>query len=88
MFESSGSLYPFPQGETITWMQQIMPLFSSLGSEGYYNYLLVLTNGTEGWKLYRFELSDPSKLTPQLDPNPKIFSGKGFARYALWLGDE
>ena len=88
MFESSGSLYPFPQGETITWMQQIMPLFSSLGNEGYYNYLLVLTNGTEGWKLYRFELSDPSKLTPQLDPNPKIFSGKGFARYALWLGDE
>lgn len=75
--EEVTDIYPFPAGETITWMQQ---------SEG--KYLLVLTNTTDKWKFYRFEL-DSDGLSPNIKPGtqPLVYSGNGTARYALKIGD-
>lgn len=69
------NLYPFPAGETITWIYQ--KTFQE-------KYLLVITNSDAGWKLYRFELEEDG-LSPNLKPDvePEIWSGNGTARYAL-----
>ena len=71
------NLYPFPAGETIMWMQQWEE-----------KYLLVITSSDAGWKLYRFELEEDG-LSPNLKPGaePKVWSGNGTARYALWIGE-
>ena len=75
--EEVTDIYPFPAGETITWMQQ---------SER--KYLLVLTNTADKWKFYRFEL-DSDGLSPNIKPGtqPLVYSGNGTARYALKVGD-
>lgn len=87
-YETTESLYPFPAGEKITWMQQIISL-PWADEEDAYNYLLVITNSSNGWKLYRFEL-EQNGLTANLKPNaePAVYSGTGFARYALWVNEE
>ena len=70
-------IYPFPAGETITWIQQYET-----------KYLLVITNADAGWKLYCFELEQDG-LSPNIKPGtqPKVWSGNGTARYALWVGE-
>ena len=71
------NLYPFPAGETITWIQQYET-----------KYLLVITNIDAQWKLYCFELEQDG-LSPNIKPGtqPKVWTGNGMARYALWVGE-
>lgn len=75
--EEVTGIYPFPAGETITWMEQHEE-----------KYLLVLTNTAGQWKFYRFEL-DSDGLSPNIKPGtqPLVYSGNGTARYALKIGD-
>lgn len=69
-------IYPFPAGETITWMQQ---------NES--KYLLVLTSNAGKWKFYRFELEGDG-LSPNIKSGtqPLVYSGNGTARFALKIG--
>lgn len=81
-YEKTG-LYPFPESETITWIKQVE---SPYNSKDPFNYLIVITNGNNVWKLYRFELEGDG-VSPNLKAGkePVVYSGKGFARYALWV---
>lgn len=78
------NIYPFPNGETITWMKRMNGVSDSEGKG--HIYLVVVTNSNAGWKLYRFELEGDG-LRPSLKPGttPVIWSGKGFARYVEWI---
>lgn len=48
-----------------------------------FNYLVVLTNSSTGWQMYRFNIVGD---TPEIDPNPvlPVYSGSGTARYIMF----
>lgn len=76
-------IYPFPEEETITYIEQVK---SGYGSKNPFNNLVVVTNSGSGWKLYRFELEGEG-TSPNILPggNPVVYSGKGFARYVMYI---
>lgn len=76
-------LYPFPAGETITFIEQVE---SPWNSKQPFNHLVVITNSSNGWKLYRFELEGEG-ISPNILPGsqPIVYSGKGTARYAKYM---
>lgn len=75
-----GEAYRFPEGETVSFIRQIE---SGYGHPSPYNHLLILTNSTSGWKLYRFKMVGDG-LSPVVDGDPlEMHTGKGAARWAM-----
>lgn len=81
--------YEFSPGETISFMQQasISVWDEEAESEVNRSFLVVLTNNTTGWKLYRCPL-EGNGLSPALESGAApvvIAEGKGHARFALQM---
>lgn len=72
----------FP-GEKIAYVENVVTPYGTAPAD-VFNHLVVLTNGDNGWKLYRFEIIGQ---TPEIEPDPvAVYSGTGNARYVMFRG--
>jgi hypothetical protein len=71
-------LKEFPAGETISYMTHKYDPYGSA-----YNYLVVLTNSANGWKLYVFDVIGLGN--PEISPDPRYtYQGTGNARFVMF----
>ena len=71
----------FGTNETISYIAQMA---SSAYIENPWNYLVVLTNSPDGWRMYRFTLKGDG-VNPEIDQLVEpVFQGKGNARYVMF----
>jgi hypothetical protein len=69
-------LKEFPAGETVSYIANIYKLNS-------FNYMVVLTNSSSGWKLYAFNVIGLGN--PEFEPTPAfVREGTGNARFVMY----
>ncbi|WP_292265421.1 PKD-like family lipoprotein [Butyricimonas sp.] len=75
-------LKKFP-GEKIVYIENVVTPYGTAPAD-VFNNLVVLTNSSSGWKLYRFNIIGQ---TPEIETEPVVvYSGQGNARYVMFRG--